>query len=158
MGLWKVYKAGAMQDRESELRRIPLPRTPVNRSPHYYSSHLENCSKASRAFEEFSRSGPCCPHAKHRTTQWPSSVARTRSGVCGGQGFLLEGSEEVCMCLSPLEKMEGSWPRSRRRAGSAPAPSRDGMLSNSYCIMVSYLAPARQRARGQHKGTDRTLE
>src|SRR5215213_9351070 len=138
-----------IQDPASELRRIPLPRTPVNRSLHYYSSHLENCSKASRAFEEFSRSGPCSPHAKHRTTQWPSSVARTRrSGVCGGQGFLLEGSEEVCMCLSPLEKMEGS----------APAPSRDGTLSNSYCIMVSYLAPARQRARGQHKGKDRTLE
>ena len=148
-----------MQDRGYELRRIPLPHTPVNRSLHYYSSHLENCSKASRAFEEFSHSGPCSPHAKHRTTQWPSSVARTRrSGVCGGQGFLLEGSEEVCMCLSPLEKMEGSWPHSRRRAGSAPAPSRDGTLSNSYCIMVSYLAPARQQARGQHKGKDRTLE
>src|SRR5215217_2780692 len=32
MGLWKVYKAGAMQDRESELLRIPLPRTPVNKA------------------------------------------------------------------------------------------------------------------------------
>jgi hypothetical protein len=61
------------------------------------------------------------------------------------------------MCLSPLEKMESSWPHSRRRAGSSPAPSRDGTLSNSYCIMVSYLAPARQRARGQ-RGKDRTLE
>jgi hypothetical protein len=46
-----------MQDSANELLRIPLPRTPVNRSLRYYSSHLGNCSKASRAFEEFSRSG-----------------------------------------------------------------------------------------------------
>src|SRR5215210_3071619 len=29
----KLYKAGAMQDRESELLRIPLPRSPVNKGP-----------------------------------------------------------------------------------------------------------------------------
>jgi hypothetical protein len=52
-----------------QLLRILLPRTPVNRSLYYYSSLLENPSKASRAFEVFSRLGPCSPHAKHRATQ-----------------------------------------------------------------------------------------
>jgi hypothetical protein len=73
--------------------------------------------------------------------------------VCGGQGLVLGGSEEVCMRFSPLtEKVVGSWPRSRRRAGSCPAPSRAGTLSNSYCIMVSYLAPASDSA---HEGKTR---
>src|SRR5215208_1858414 len=81
------------------LRRILLPRTPVNRSLHYYSNPLENSLKARRAFEVFSRLGPRSPHAKHRTTREPSSVSRIRSGVCGGQGFvLLEGLEEPCTC------------------------------------------------------------
>jgi hypothetical protein len=148
---------GERRKAEVGLLRINLPRTPVHRFLHCYSSPLENCSKASRAFEEFSRSGPCSPHAKHSTTQWPTSVTRTRSGVCGGQGFLLGGSEEARMRLSRLEKMEGSWPRSRRSAGGCPAPSREGTLSNSYCIMVSYPSPRRQRARGQ-RGKARTLE
>jgi hypothetical protein len=151
------YPSAYRPNTEGELRRIYLPRTPVHRFLHCYSSPLENCSKASRAFEEFSRSGPCSPHAKHSTTQWPTSVTRTRSGVCGGQGFLLGGSEEARMRLSRLEKMEGSWPRSRRSAGGCPAPSREGTLSNSYCIMVSYPSPRRQRARGQ-RGKARTLE
>jgi hypothetical protein len=60
-----------------EVRRIHIPRTRVNKGKKalkcsvnkslHYSSDLENSSKASRAFEVFSRSGPRSPHAKHRT-------------------------------------------------------------------------------------------
>src|SRR5215213_9336489 len=88
-----------IQDPASELRRIPLPRTRVNKSLGY-SSRSENSSKASRAFEAFSCLGPGSPHAKHHTTQQPSSVSWTRSGVCAGQNLNLENLEEACMRFS----------------------------------------------------------
>lgn len=37
-----------------------------------------------------------------RSPQQPSSVVCSKSGVCGGQDFVLEGLEEACMCFSPL--------------------------------------------------------
>ncbi len=78
-----------MQDPGYGLPRTRLTGRWVNRSLHYLSD-LENASKASRALEVFARLGPCSPHAKHRTSQQPSSVVWSRSGVCGGQGFVLE--------------------------------------------------------------------
>src|SRR5215217_2132542 len=53
MGLWKVYKAGAMQDRESELLRIPLLRTSVNSAAKAHSSSRPDSRMVARFFLSF---------------------------------------------------------------------------------------------------------
>jgi len=70
--------------------------------------------------------------------------------VCGGQGFLLEGSEEACMCLSPLENMEGSWPGLE---GGQVAVLRLHVMARSQIATVSWsrISPLRDC---EHEGNE----
>jgi hypothetical protein len=57
-----------MQLSGCELPRIPLLGTWVNKTRRYSSRLEDSSTKASRAFEASTRSGPLNPHAKHRAT------------------------------------------------------------------------------------------
>jgi hypothetical protein len=49
----------------------------------------------------------------------------------------LKNLEESVICFAPLEENEeGSWPRSRRKAGSGSALSRDVRYARNECILL----------------------
>jgi hypothetical protein len=71
-----------MQDSESELRRIPLPRTPVNRGKQQGRAALERVSWRARLNEKMSvESQRCVCAGRDRCSDWLGNETPARSCV-----------------------------------------------------------------------------